>query len=83
MNIEFNNVEELMQRVMPALKIRKRELRKIGSTLDEKEIWNYLINHYWKDSYNLSLSTIVNDILNRDIINVTKQDIQIRDDLNE
>lgn len=83
MNIEFNNVEELMQRVMPALKIRKRELIKIGSTLDEKEIWNYLINHYWKDSYNLSLSTIVNDILNRDIINVTKQDIQIRDDLNE
>lgn len=67
MNIEFSNVEELKQRVMPALRLRKKELKRQNLNYSEEEIWNYFVNHFWKSSISLSLFQMVDDILNREI----------------
>ena len=66
--MEFANVLELKERVMPALKIRVRELRKQNFNINEDELFNYFVN-IWKNEYNLTLADIVDDILNREIDN--------------
>ncbi len=66
--MEFTNVLELKERVMPALKIRVRELRKQSFNINEDELFNYFVN-IWKNEYNLTLADIVDDILNREIDN--------------
>lgn len=68
MFMEFANVLELKERVMPALKIRVRELRKQNFNINEDELFNYFVN-IWKNEYNLTLADIVDDILNREIDN--------------
>ena len=67
MDIKFRDVLELKQRVMPALRLRKRKLNKQNIQLSEEEIWNYLVEHYFKNAYQLSLSKIVDEILNSEI----------------
>jgi len=64
--MEFANVFELKERVMPALKIRVKELHKQNINFDEDMLFNYFVN-IWKNEYNLTLSDIVDDILNREI----------------
>ena len=66
--MEFANVLELKERVMPALKIRVKELRKQNFNINEDELFNYFVN-IWKNEYNLTLADIVDDILNREIDN--------------
>lgn len=68
MDIRFKSVEELKNRLMPALKVRKRELKRDNCNITEEELWNYLLNKYWKNASNLSLAKMVDDILNRDIL---------------
>lgn len=65
--MEFHSVAELKDRVMPALKLRKRELKKQGMFLTEDEIWNYFVEKYFKKAYQLSLNKVVDIILNYDI----------------
>ena len=48
---------------MPALEYRKNELNNI--TIDE--LWQYLIDTKWKNSINLQLYEVVDDILNEQI----------------
>lgn len=67
MDIKFHDVLELKQRVMPALRLRKRELNKQNIQLSEEEIWDYLVEHHFKNAYQLSLAKIVDEILNREI----------------
>lgn len=67
MDILFHDVEELKQRVMPALRLRKKELKKQNINLSEEEIWNYFVENSWKKAYQLSLSKIVDEILNSEI----------------
>lgn len=64
MNIQFNSVKELYNKVLPALKTKKRQMQKKGISVKEIDIFNYLIKTKWRDSNNLSLNEIVNDILN-------------------
>lgn len=67
MSEEFNSIDELHERVLPALNTRVRELKKIGcSDILEDDIWNYLILTKWKKSFDLTLFDVVNDILNTD-----------------
>ena len=61
MDIRFRSLDELKSRLMPALRLRKRELRKQNSTVTEEDIWIYFAS-------NLSLAKMVNDILNEEII---------------
>ena len=74
---EFNTLEELYNRVKPALHSKKIELRRLGySNINEIDIWNYLKDK-WKNSINLTLSDIVDDILNTscEIINSYYEEI--------
>lgn len=60
----FNSVEELYQRLLPALKSKSKELKRIGlGFIKENDIWNYLKNNIWCKKDNLTLDEMVNDIL--------------------
>ena len=65
--MEFNNINELKERLMPALrsKLKEFQLNKMHYvTIDD--IWCYLKEYRWKYSEGLTLSTMVDDILNTD-----------------
>lgn len=72
MDIYFSNIEELKQRLMPALRLRKKELRKQNYQISEEELWNYFVNHFWRQSVQLSLSQMVEDILNKEVKQTTE-----------
>ena len=61
--MEFNSLNELKQRVMPALKMKEERFLKEGKKITTEDIWLYLKNNKWMKSKNLSLNEIVNDIL--------------------
>lgn len=67
MDIRFSSVVELKQHLMPALKLRKKELQKKNILITEDKIWDYLVECFWKQSIQLSLSQMVDDILNKPI----------------
>lgn len=64
MEIAFSTQEELYRRLYPALSTKKREFSKNNIRFQEEDIWNYLKRTKWNYSNGLSLSTMVNDILN-------------------
>ena len=67
MDIEFNNVKELYERLIPALNTKVKELRRNDIDYVKKEdIWNYLKNKKWSKANNLLLYQMVDDILNLD-----------------
>ena len=64
MDFEFNSKEELYERVLPALKLKVKEFKRLGnSNITCLDVWDYLIYSSWKSGKNLMLSDIVNDIL--------------------
>ncbi|MBR6113149.1 MAG: hypothetical protein IKP79_01390 [Bacilli bacterium] len=65
--MEFSSIDELKERLTPALKIRVRELKRKNINLTVDELWSYFIR-IWKDKQNLTLATLVDDILNKEII---------------
>ena len=67
MDIEFNSLEELYNRLRPALNAKMSELTANGyGYLKPEDIWNYLKERKWKNSHDLMLSDMVSDILNTD-----------------
>lgn len=65
MDMKFNSVEELYKRVYPALTTKKYELNRLGyNYIKQKDIWNYLKENKWKNSRGLTLSEMVDNILN-------------------
>ncbi len=67
MDLEFGSVEELYQRLKPALRSKLTELKEVGyGYLKIEDVWNYLKENKWRDSHNLALSDMVSDILNSD-----------------
>ncbi len=67
MEIEFNSLEELYNRLRPALNVKLSELKANGyGYLKLEDIWNYLKENKWKSSHDLMLSDMVSDILNSD-----------------
>lgn len=67
MTYEFNSIEELHERVLPALNTRISELNGLGYyDIDGEDIWNYLVSSKWRIATDLTLSDIVGDILNVD-----------------
>lgn len=64
MDIDFNNINELYERLTPALNSKIKELRLLGiNYIDNKELFDYLSKNKWKDSKNLTLFDMVDDIL--------------------
>lgn len=67
MDIEFESLRELYNRIEPALEAKRMEMIRAGYPYIKKEdIWNYLKESKWKNSRDLSLADMVNDILNSD-----------------
>jgi len=67
MDIEFNNIKELYERLRPALTAKVTELKR--NDLDyvkQDDIWNYLKITKWSKANNLLLYQMVDDILNLD-----------------
>ena len=65
--IEFKNALELYNRVLPALYSKTKELKKIGfSYINEKDIWNYLVDNKWKKHKDLELFEMISDIIHLD-----------------
>ena len=64
MNIEFNSIKELYDRVAPALRCKRRLLLKNGINVKEEDIFKYLAKEKWSKGNNLTLSDIVSDIIN-------------------
>ncbi len=60
--MNFNTIEELKDRVMPALKKRESDLKVLGFNKSSDDIFNEL-SFYWKNKINLSLAELVDDIL--------------------
>ena len=64
MNEEFKSLKELYDRVRPALYSKLKEIKRLGfSVVEEKDIWNYLVDNSWKKKTNLELHEIISDIL--------------------
>ena len=68
--VEFNNINELFERVYPCLKLKQRLLHTQGFDISIKSMWNYLAENTWKNSINLTLYDMVNDIMILDINNL-------------
>ncbi len=67
MDNNFNSLEELYKRLLPALRTKKLELDRLGYKYIKKEdIWNFLAEEKWKKSEGLTLSEMVDHILNCD-----------------
>ncbi len=65
--LEFSSLEELYERVQPALKAKLAELHRLGYPyIQVIDIWNYLVDSKWKKAKDLTLSDIVDDILHVD-----------------
>lgn len=64
-NIKFNSLEELYNRLVPAMITKVNELKLVGiNYITVDDIWNYLKKHKWSKGNNLTLSECVDDILN-------------------
>ena len=67
MDIEFNSIRELYERLLPALNTKITELKRYDLDYIKKEdIWNYLKITKWENATNLELYQMVDDILNLD-----------------
>ena len=66
-DIKFNSINDLYNRVLPALKSKRKELKKNSiNYITEKDIWLVLSKNKWQKEKNLTLADIVDDILNID-----------------
>ncbi|MBQ2872377.1 MAG: hypothetical protein IJE89_00035 [Bacilli bacterium] len=62
--MEFTSQLELYKKVLPAFNVKKRLiLNSKYKNITNENIWIYLINYKWRNSNNLTLSDIVNDII--------------------
>lgn len=60
----FSNLQELFERVRPALKSKVKDLTRRGiNYIQEVDVWNYLKINIWCKKSNLTLGEIVNDIM--------------------
>lgn len=73
--MEFTSQKELYLALIPVFNAKKRLLSITDYNISNEDIWIYLINNKWKNSYNLSISEVVNDIITVDaeIINRYKE----------
>ena len=73
MDIEFDSLEELYQRIKPALITKKDELHNNGYTyIKVEDVWNYLKEKKWINAKNLDLYQMVSDVLNSDNLLIDK-----------
>lgn len=63
-DIKFSSLQELYNRIKPALRSKVKELHMAGYMfINEEDIFNFLKDSKWAKKNNLTLSELVNDIL--------------------
>ncbi len=73
MDFEFHSLEELWNRVHPALRVKVKDFKRLGlKDFSDRDIWDYLIESKWKNGFNLMLSDIVDDIMKLDSLEFKK-----------
>ena len=69
--MEFTSQLELYQRLIPAFKVKARLLKNSKyENITNENIWKYLIENKWRQTYGLTLSQMVNDIITLDPENI-------------
>ena len=64
---EYHSQEELYEGLIPAMKVKLSLLREDNYyNITCKDIWNYLRDAKWKNSFDLTLGEMVNDIIHVD-----------------
>lgn len=65
MESKINSQKELFNRLLPALRTKKHELEASGiKIVNEYDIWNYNKSANWITSTELTIATMVDNILN-------------------
>lgn len=81
MKEEFKSLTDLYNKIKPALKTKENELRGHGiKYIKQEDIWNCLKEVKWKNSSNLSLSEMVNDVLE---ISIDNLDMYVKKQISE
>ncbi len=68
--MEYNSQEELFKALKGAFNVKLRMINKEYDYIKMVDIWNYLKINKWCKDKNLSISEMVNDIIDIDIIKV-------------
>jgi hypothetical protein len=69
--MEFKTQQELYERISPALRAKKNELRREGYYyIQVEDIWNFLKETKWTQTKNLSLYDMVSDVMNTDVLKI-------------
>lgn len=76
----YNSQKELFEALNGAFNVKLRLIKNEYNYIDKTDIWNYLKINKWCKDKNLSLSEMVNDIIEVDI---TKVDLFIKSNLKE
>ena len=64
---EYHSQEELYEGLIPAMKVKLSRLREDNYyNIKCEDIWNYLRDTKWKNSFDLTLGEMVNDIIHVD-----------------
>lgn len=64
---EYKTQEELYQGLIPALNVKMKYLKKNKiKDITKEDIWNYLKETKWKNSIDLTLADMVQDIIHTD-----------------
>ncbi len=61
--MEYTSQKELYLALLPVFNVKKRLLNISKYNITNEDIWKYLVNNKWKNSYNLTISEVVNDII--------------------
>lgn len=65
--MEYESEEELYKALDGAFKVKLRLIKKEYPYIKKMNIWNYLKINKWAKSFNLTISEMVNDIIDSDI----------------
>lgn len=62
--MDYSSQLELYQALLPVFNVKRRLLEYAKYTdITDNDIWHYLSINKWKNSHNLTISEIVNDII--------------------
>lgn len=64
---KFESLTALYERLYPAFNTKRNELKLNNMDIKEIDMWNYLKDFKWKDAKDLSMASLVEDILNLNI----------------
>ncbi len=68
--MDYHTKEELYQKLKGAFKVKLRLMQENQNNIREIDIWNYLKINKWSKDKNLTISEMVNDIINVDYTKV-------------